>query len=480
MKLNASRSKAKILLFIVFISSLFFVISSRTLAVKQKIVVDVNNVLSDVSNRPLGIGLHFAGDNLNVTEPLKNLKVGTLRFATNEAYLFDKNEPNNPKVSIQDSNYSIVEGYSYPNGTWWGRLKGFDDFMSVCQATQAEPFIVVGIDALVYGGDAPHATPEEVLEGAVEWVRYANIEKGYKVKYWEIGNENNIPSEEKKISWTPQKYAETVVQFSRAMKAVDPSIKIGANGMVHGTDDWWNRVMPTVKNDVDFLIPHQYSWMKNYQEWRNDPYEYDFNIKYSLEALNKYNPSLTINVTEISSFNTDSNISHENNTWKMLHNFEMLGQSLRFAKVDYVHFWTSRWLEEDASVHDFSAFDSTYKLMPMGYPLKVWNNFLQKKMVFSTKQAGVIRSWASYDPSSKNLSIFLLNKDTNTQNVSVVLKNYIKNAQNKRWILKGSTPESKDAVFHQAGSANLKGSLIQTKLEPLSVTVIDLKRNAAN
>jgi hypothetical protein len=478
--MKSNKVKAKRLLFAIFFSVLFFVISGKTQATSQNIVIDVKNILADVSNNPIGIGLHFAGDNLNVTEPLKDLKVGTLRFATSEAYLFDKNEPNNPKVSIQDSNLSIVKGYSYPNGTWWGGLKKFDDFMSVCQATKAEPFVIVPIDAIVYAGSAPHASPEKVLEGAVEWVKYANIQKGYNVKYWEIGNENNLSSEQKKISWTPEKYAETVVKFSQAMKAVDPSIKIGANGMLHGTDDWWNRIMPTIKNDVDFLITHQYSWIKDYQEWKSDPYEYDFNIIDAIKAIDKYNPSLKLDVTEISSFNTSANISHKNVTWKMLHNFEMLGQTLRFDKVDYVHFWTSRWLEKDASARDFSAFDSNYKLMPMGYPLKVWNSFLQKKMVFATKQAGVIRSWASYNPESNSLSIFLLNKDNVAQNVSVTLKNYIANTQNERWILKGSTPESKDITFKKSASVPLNGSTMATELSPLSVTVITFKSNAAN
>ena len=480
MKFSINKITAKGLLFIAFLSCLLLVISSETLAARQEIIVDVNNVLSDVSNRPLGIGLHFAGDNLNVVEPLQNLKVGTLRFATNEAYLFDKNEPNEPKISIQDPSYSIVKGYSYPNGTWWGGLKKFDDFMSVCRETKAEPFIVIGIDALVYSGNAPHASPEEVLAGAVEWVRYANLKKGYKVKYWEIGNENNLRYEEKGIVWTPQKYADTVVQFSRAMKAVDPSIKIGANGMLHGTDDWWNRVMPTVKNDVDFLITHQYSWIKNYQEWRTDSYDYDFNIRDAIKAIDRYNPSLRLNVTEISSFNTDGNISHENNTWKMLHNFEMLGQVLGFGKVDYIHFWTSRWLEKDASVHDFSAFDSNYKLMPMGYPIKVWNSFLKNKMVFSIKQAGTIRSWASYTPEDNSLSVFLLNKDRIAKNTSIILNNYKGSFRNERWILKGPAPDSKNIAFEKLSSVSLKRGKIDTKLEPLSVTIISFDNNISN
>ena len=115
--------------------------------------------------------------------------------------------------------------------------------------------------------------------------------------------------------------------------------------------------------------------------------------------------------------------------------------------------------------------------MPMGYPLKVWGNFLKKKMVYSTKQAGVIRSWASYDPDNKSLNVFLLNKDTASQNVNITLDNYQGSRQNERWVLKGSTPESTDVTWEKSGSVSVNGSKVRTKLEPLSVTVIAFQRS---
>src|SRR5436190_1896173 len=67
------------------------------------------------------------------------------------------------------------------------------------------------------------------------WVRYANVTKGYGAKYWEIGNEiygnghygadweaDSHPAK------TPVEYANNVVAYADAMKAVDPSVKIGA------------------------------------------------------------------------------------------------------------------------------------------------------------------------------------------------------------------------------------------------------------
>ena len=475
--MNLTRTRLLKLFGILILSVALVIIPVRIFATTQKIRVDVDRVLSDVSNNPVGIGLNFAGDSLDATEALKDLKVKTLRYATNEFYLFDEEQPDRPKVSVRDFNNSIVKGFAESDGTWWSRLN-FDDFMSICQSIDAEPFVVIAIDAIAYHGDAPHATPEEVLRGAVEWVRYANITKGYNVKYWEIGNESDLSPEP--VNWTPEKYAETVVKFSQAMKAVDPTIKIGANGMPFGEVDWWGRVMPIVKNSADFLVTHQYSWLENYQEWKDDPWEYDTMLVNAQKAIQTYNPALKLDVTENSSFNTNTSISHANNTWKMLHNFEMLGQTLRFKEVNRIHFWTSRWLEEEASSHDFSAFDSNYKLMPMGYPIKVWNSFLKNKMVFSTKQAGTIRSWASYTPEDNSLSVFLLNKDRIAKKTSIILNNYKGSSRNERWILKGPAPDSKNIAFKKLSPVSLKGGKIDTKLEPLSVTIISFDNNISN
>jgi alpha-L-arabinofuranosidase len=472
MKLKLTKTKLVKLLLIFIISFSLSVLPVKTLLSTTQIRVDVNNVLSDVSNNPVGININFLRDNTQITNPLKDIKIGSLRYPIGELadyYLFDKDNPAKPKVAINDSSLWFSKLFN-ADGTWKSKLS-FDDFISICQSVGAEPFIMIGIDAIAYTGDAPHASPEEVLEAAVEWVRYANIVKGYGVKYWEIGNESNLNKD-----WTAETYANTVVEFSRAMKAVDPSIKIGANGMrTKENDDWWDRIMPVIKDDVDFLITHQYSWIKDYKEWKNDPYEYDYNIQDATKAIETYNPSLRLNVTENSSFNPG--ISHPNNTWKMLHNFEVLGQTLRFNKVDYVHFWTSRWLKKDAYSEDFSAFDSNYNLMPMGYPLKVWSNFLKKKMVYSTKKAGVIRSWASYDPDDNSLNVFLLNKDEVSQAVTITLDNYTGSTQNERWVLKGPTPESTDVSWEKSGSVSVNGSKISTKLNPLSVTVITLQGN---
>ncbi|MEV6344830.1 cellulose binding domain-containing protein [Actinoplanes sp. NPDC051851] len=139
----------------------------------------------------------------------------------------------------------------------------FDTFMAGARRTGAEPMIIAN-----YGT----GTAQE----AADWVRYANVTKGYGARYWTIGNEN-YGNGHYGAAWeadehadkSPKEYAATVVAYSRAMKAVDPTIKIGAvltmpanwpDGLV-GTGDagtWNQEVLTRAGSAIDFADVHWY------------------------------------------------------------------------------------------------------------------------------------------------------------------------------------------------------------------------------
>ena len=123
---------------------------------------------------------------------------------------------------------------SATTGRWPGQRMDFDEYIAHCRAVHAEPYVVVGYTTEKQAG----RTEAQWIESAAAWVRYANVKKKYGVRYWEVGNEN----------WnngkgTPQEMAGIVSRFSRAMKAVDPTIKIGASG--NGNEHWWAAFLPT-------------------------------------------------------------------------------------------------------------------------------------------------------------------------------------------------------------------------------------------
>lgn len=98
----------------------------------------------------------------------------------------------------------------YPGGNWGDQnnLQSYqiDQFIDLCRKINAEPSISVRMT----GG-----TPEQ----AAELLRYTNIEKGYGVKYWSIGNEPSLFQ-----GYDTVRYNQEWRQFAEAMRAVDPTI----------------------------------------------------------------------------------------------------------------------------------------------------------------------------------------------------------------------------------------------------------------
>jgi len=163
---------------------------------------------------------------------------------------------------------SYGDGYHWQTGTMTGDGyvapgTGFDSFMGTVKSSGSQAILIAN-----YGS----GTPQE----AADWVRYANVTKGYHDQYWEIGNEvmgNGYYGTDWELDnhadKSPTAYADNVVQYVRAMKAVDPTIKIGAVLTMPGnwpdgdlatgdTKDWNQTVLPIVGPYVDFAIVHYY------------------------------------------------------------------------------------------------------------------------------------------------------------------------------------------------------------------------------
>jgi hypothetical protein len=156
---------------------------------------------------------------------------------------------------------SIVPGL----GGWANPANTFDAFMGVAKAAGATPIITVnyGSNAAGTGGGTPAL--------AASWVQYANVTKSYGVKYWEIGNEVYGNGEyggawetDLHSAHDPATYGTNVAQFAPAMKAVDPTIKIGAVLAAPGnwpdgqSPDWNSNVLAKCGTVIDFVIVHWY------------------------------------------------------------------------------------------------------------------------------------------------------------------------------------------------------------------------------
>jgi len=141
---------------------------------------------------------------------------------------------------------------------------GTPEYIAFCRLLGAEPTIVVNVEgrgATVGEADQLRAEGKDIrrhsrratAEEAANWVEYCNgpatspfgalraqhgQSEPYRVKYWEIGNE--IWGDWVRGHSDAGTYAENARRYIRAMKAVDPSIKIIAVG---DNDMQWNRTV---------------------------------------------------------------------------------------------------------------------------------------------------------------------------------------------------------------------------------------------
>ena len=135
---------------------------------------------------------------------------------------------------------------------------GTDEFVAFARAAGAEPSITVNVEGR-------GATVEE----AAAWVEYCNGPSTSKygamraanghpapfaVKFWEVGNE--IWGDWVRGHSDADVYARNYVRYAKAMRAVDPSIKliaVGDNNM-----NWNRTVLRAAGESIDYLAIHHY------------------------------------------------------------------------------------------------------------------------------------------------------------------------------------------------------------------------------
>ncbi len=149
----------------------------------------------------------------------------------------------------------------WPGGNWGDENNvtplQLDEFMALCSKVGADPLIHVRL----FGG-----TPEM----AANLVRVANIEKGYKIRYWAIGNEPDLFVKKRgAASYTVADYVRDFKTYRTAMKAVDPSIIVMgpeisyyAGGPSDHRDSegvlWMEGFLKGAGADIDLVTFHRY------------------------------------------------------------------------------------------------------------------------------------------------------------------------------------------------------------------------------
>ncbi len=460
-------------------------------AAATNIMINTDAVLADVSHNPIGINVncymdgegHFSPKRSTV-DALKAMGVKWLRYPGGEKsdmYLwsvppYDKPRPKMARTGegCVTDRWSILDNYS----TFKYDVLDFDEFVEMCRRVGAEPIIVVAADC--YLADYPeHCTftdRETFIETAVAWVRYSNIKKRYNIKYWMIGNESWHPDNENS---TPQIYAQDVIDFSKAMKAVDPTIKIIPNG---SSFEWWEAVLPAVVDHVDAVCLSNYpiwNYKEGYKTYRDNAPDFIGRIHDAARAIEKFVPderkdNFKIIVAEYGPFDWSGKWPHINDMGHALVNFEMAGQQLNHPKVESLLLWNTRWiwtLENENQIWD--ALDKEGNFNPTGYTVAIWGNFLASRMVYTTSTIR-IRTFASYDPAKKQLYVYIINKSENREAVILDVQGASIHSVVQRWQLVGKDASDTDPVWQKNESVSASDSLSLT-VPGTSITVTEYK-----
>lgn len=174
---------------------------------------------------------------------------------------------------------NFVSGYNWKDGIGprasrpvrpegaWGALEpntfGTDEFLQYSEALGVEPYICINAGL-------------GTVEDARQWVEYTNEardtqwarerrkngrDKPYGVKYWGLGNEIDGP-------WqlghkNADDYNKFALEAAKAMRRVDPSIKLIASGSSNFRQGWdwigWNRAaLERLGDEIDYISLHTY------------------------------------------------------------------------------------------------------------------------------------------------------------------------------------------------------------------------------
>ena len=181
----------------------------------------------------------------DVAEALKDLRPGIIRFGGSAT------EGLEWTATIGDPAKRV------PFTTCWGGLEpgnaGLEEFVQLCRWVGAEPLICVR-----FTGKTPKDAADEVeyfngpVTSPLGRLRAAHGHAApYRVTYWQIGNELG-----------DENYQKGLAEFCKAMKAVDPSIKLLAAFPSPG-------LLNSAGQYLDFICPHHYG-CQNLQAMEGD------------------------------------------------------------------------------------------------------------------------------------------------------------------------------------------------------------------
>ena len=323
-----------------------------------------------------------------------------------------------------------------------------DEFMRFCRAVGAEPIFVCNFAKAIVGPGI-----EEAARNAAEWVAYCNKTKGYNVKYWEIGNETYLGGA---YSCTvASKYAEGLIQFSRAMKAVDPSIQVGANGPDPAaapgkldTVPWWPAVFEKALDDIDFVIMHTYFNVSDFRAYQHGDRNFAYDPLTVREFLREHYPRRADMPIALTEWNVKRRSNLDNSLGHAIVVANILGEFAR-GGIDMATFWPLRYAEKTTDALTMKPFLKERGMLtrdgraptPVYYVFKAFGTLCRGALV-ETACEGTASVYAALADDGKSLNLFVVNPQTRPVECRVSIEGFAPSPEATLQVLTGPSLEA--------------------------------------
>ena len=356
----------------------------------------------------------------------------------------------------------MSDAYHWSSNYWTGhgtQPTTFGNFMHIATNLGANVFITVN-----YGT----GTTNE----AADWVRSANITNHCGFKYWEVGNENYWSGEVDSNTAPPYQphdpstYAKRFRDYYTAMKAVDPTIKVGAvvtpgedtdntahsvlnprTGLFHnGWDPVMFATMKTNGGTPDFVIHHFYpeNGVESDPELLQAPPNWGYDAVELRQEITDYFGSDGTNIELLcTENNSDASYSQGRQSTSLVNGLylaDSLGQLMKTEFSSYL--W---WLFESGAdtkgsfspslygwrtYGDFGLVLNANTKYPTYYAMKLIHDFVQPgDVILDTGNGSPFLDVFAAISTNGALSVLVINKDrTNTFTRQVTLAGFSPNA----------------------------------------------------
>jgi hypothetical protein len=334
-----------------------------------------------------------------------------------------------------------------------------DEYIVLCRAVGAEPFITINFN--------------EPPELAAAWVRYCNITKGYNVKLWEVGDEQWG-------TWArghapPEEYAKKYITFVKAMRTVDPSIKVATNVPlgVH-PENWAERVLKAAGDYVDMVTytffpqpsgkENDDTLMASVGKFRSLVTKLRSDVEQAVgphKAASIY--FINVGYNSVSHSPGPQTLQMINAVWTA----DMLG-SMAELGTDIACFWAlHNFYPPRGGDYGYISSEGSNTPYHSYYVFPLLSEHLKGDLVSATSGNPSVSAYASR--SGKALSLVLINKDKRNQiSLEIDLKGFFPRNQASVWLLDEKRPYKR-----QPDLANVS-ERFSIKIPPYSVTAIDL------